>query len=66
MYDVQLWKLHIISNDERKSTCNLPILDKALIQLMGGIMDVILCGVFSCLTVRDGFLEATQFVINVQ
>jgi hypothetical protein len=37
-------------NDERKSPCNFPILGMALIQLMGGITDVILCGTFSCLT----------------
>jgi hypothetical protein len=56
---------HILQR-ERKSPCNLPILGMALIQLMGGITDVILCGAFSCLTqVRDGVLQATQFVITV-
>jgi len=31
--------------------CHLPILGTALFQLMGGIMDVILRGAFSCLSI---------------
>lgn len=37
-------------SDEMKSTCNLPIVGMVLIQLMGGIMDVILHGTSFCLT----------------
>ena len=44
----------------------MPILGTALMQLMGGIMGVNCVEHFLAFQVRNGILEATQFVINVQ